>query len=319
MGFKFYCPECHNSIVVKYLNPGDQFTCPHCQTDITVPSNLQASDESSTIIEKHKFKPVLAPDTSKVKSENIAIENYMYKESNIYTKEKIVLAAIIGGALATTFTMYSNYKKLGKNEYATRALFIGILITLLLFGQTMFYPVNDRTFDKVVRTVIVLFSYLFAYLFQAKYVKIHIANKGKLAKWYEAIGIGFAALVVSLVILLPFALIMPPMEGEELRAGKYNNSVFYGDNVTEVEAHQFAEYLLEIGYLEAADGLYCKVEKDKNGYRLLMPVDREYWDDGGIIKTYENIGKFFNLVYDENTVTIILFEDSILGTYEKEL
>ncbi len=75
MGIKFNCPECGKVVIGKYIKPSDRIICPHCQSEVSVPSDISETDEESNIMRIQKEKAMetsTSEDTLKPNSEIIA-------------------------------------------------------------------------------------------------------------------------------------------------------------------------------------------------------------------------------------------------------
>jgi hypothetical protein len=100
--------------------------------------------------------------------------------------------------------VYANLKILNEPQKALKALWMGILSTLILFGSVLFIP--ESISGKIPNQVIPLAYTLAIYYWCKQYldlkIKKYLENGGIKASGWKAAGIGFVCLLISFVYII---------------------------------------------------------------------------------------------------------------------
>lgn len=132
-------------------------------------------------------------------------------QSKIFTIESISLGTFLGGPLAAGYLVYANLKTLDEPQKALKALWMGIIGTLILFGSILFIP---ESISSKIPNQVIPFAYTLAIYYWCKQhldlkIKRHLENGGLKASGWKAAGIGLVCLLISFVYILILIFFMP--------------------------------------------------------------------------------------------------------------
>ena len=129
----------------------------------------------------------------------------------IYTKGWILFGTYLGGPLAGGYYVSKNFETFGQQNYADKALKIGIVATIAFFGLFAFIPPSITS--KVPNFIIpicylaILSNYLGKY--QDKMLETHLKNGGEKYSGWKVFCIAVACLVISLAFFFTLLLALP--------------------------------------------------------------------------------------------------------------
>ncbi|TNE79946.1 MAG: hypothetical protein EP332_09325 [Bacteroidetes bacterium] len=171
------------------------------------------------------------------------MEPILETQTKYYNAKTISIATFIGGPLVTGLLMRRNFRNAGDDSSASRALLLGILATVLIFGSVFYLP--EAFVDKIPKSIIpaayTLLASLLVKKYQGEVLETHEEQGGKYYSVWRAIGI-------SLLCIAPFivALVIALQAGPSLKdSNLYNDAI---DRFTQNEEEALALYpLLEQG------------------------------------------------------------------------
>ncbi len=124
----------------------------------------------------------------------------------LYTIPAIALATFFGTILAGGLLLAINFRKLGKEDAARKALIYSAIAMVGVFIIAFLIP-EDIPGPNIIFTIIQLFAMIqIAKKLQAEDIKIHIDNGGLIASNWKAFGLSLVVLTGVMAIL--FAVVM---------------------------------------------------------------------------------------------------------------
>ena len=124
----------------------------------------------------------------------------------LYKISGIGIATFFGSILAGGFLMSRNYKKLGKDAAAIKALVYSALATVAVLVISFLIP-EDLNIPNLVFTIpqIIVMVQL-AKKEQGSDIDAHVANGGALASDWKAFGISLLVIVALMALVFPIAM-----------------------------------------------------------------------------------------------------------------
>jgi len=163
-----------------------------------------------------------------------------------YSQRSIDLATFIGAPLAAGYLIRENFLQLNQPEKAKKALWLGILSTIALFG--FIYMLPEHIIDKIPKYVIpiayIIVIHMIVEKTQGEALRQHEAEKKPFYSAWRAAGVGVVSLLIILVGLFGVAYFSPDTPEVE----KYQSLIDKFDK-NEKEALSFYRHLQE----EASD------------------------------------------------------------------
>jgi hypothetical protein len=146
----------------------------------------------------------------------------------IFTKKTILFATFLGGPLVAGFLIYKNYKILGKEESAQKALIIGIVCTVLLFAGIFIIP--SSVIEKFPNTLIpFIYTGIIALIInknQDNLINDYLKNGGSKASNWVAARYSLIGLVIILIFIIPVAISLP-QNGYEKELNIYDKAILH--------------------------------------------------------------------------------------------
>ncbi len=345
IGRKYRCSECGKDIISNYLFTFDRLTCPHCGKETFVPENAMHTSEpsnitgsgtnthlpqtddqstealrttSSTMEQQYYSKRIKIEEPKKETNLEELEKDYKYKDKTFFSEKAIAVAMYIGGPLAVGLLLRQNYNMMEKQDKAKLSLFGGVFAMLVFIGFSLFWEIDDRLVSRILRIIPSILTYYLVIYLMGKQLKIHRKLGYKLRRWYETLGHSLFAMIVVILIVVGLAMFMPPMDDDYIRVGEFNSYMFYDESLNQEELDLFKEALLKAGIFNQSEEIYVKVDKDENGYRLMIPVDSEYWSDLEIIEYLKVLKTFLNSNYFNEGIGIYMFEETWSGKIIKK-
>jgi len=122
----------------------------------------------------------------------------MEQIKKFYSQQAISIATYIGGPLAAGYLVKKNYETLEQPDNGRKALFIGIISTILLFAGVFSIP--EPIIDKIPRVLIPLIYtgiiYWIVDRLHGKILKLHKESGGEFYSAWKAAGVGSIALLI---------------------------------------------------------------------------------------------------------------------------
>jgi len=209
--------------------------------------------------------------------------------NKLFTQKQVSLSALIGGPIPSGILIFMNYWRLDKKEKARTALITTFVLTIVFF--VVLFQLPEKILDSIPNT---LFSALYAaivYIYFRHYMTKEIEigfNSGhtKASNWSVA-WVTALGLIGTIAIIFVIVLIQPSFPGEKIEIN--GNEVYFSGESTKQDAEILASILFEIEYF--GDGFENIAQVDKSGskYFINIPLDKEVWNDSGVIEVFTNI------------------------------
>jgi hypothetical protein len=119
----------------------------------------------------------------------------------------VILATILGGPLAGSYTFAENYRLLGKRRQAVVTLIAGTLCSMLLFSTTQFIPLTMLEQMPPTLLPILYSSCIFGLLklFQERLLDEAFQQGAKRYSVMRTIAVSLLALLASVLLYIPIA------------------------------------------------------------------------------------------------------------------
>jgi hypothetical protein len=125
-----------------------------------------------------------------------------------YSPRQVALASFIGSPLAGAWLLRANYRLLGDNGAAARALMWSFAGTILVFIAAWYVP--DNAPNYLLPALYMGAMQWAAERYQGDSYRLHISAGGHQHSWWRVVGIGIVALIPWLVLFLVlFVSILP--------------------------------------------------------------------------------------------------------------
>jgi len=124
----------------------------------------------------------------------------------IHSRGAILLATFLGGPLAAGYLIMKNYEGLDQPENARKALLIGLMSTIVLFGGVLILP--DYLISKIPSAVIPASClggvYAIVENTQGAILKNHKQQNGVFYSCWIAVGVGIVSLLIVVAVVSVF-------------------------------------------------------------------------------------------------------------------
>jgi len=122
----------------------------------------------------------------------------MEETKKFYSQKAIAIATYFGGPLAAGYLVKKNYEALELPDSAKKALFIGIVSTVLLFAGIFSVPeqVMEKVPNFLIPAIYTVIIYLIVEKFQGESLKLHKESGGEFYSGWKAAGVGAIAMVI---------------------------------------------------------------------------------------------------------------------------
>jgi hypothetical protein len=129
------------------------------------------------------------------------------RDYQLFKVSGIGVATFFGTLLAGGFLMYRNYKNLGKDAAANKALLYSALATVAVFVIAMLIP-EGVDIPNIVFTIPQIIAIVqIAKKQQGSDLERHVEEGGQLASDWKAFGISLIVLIGVMAILIPVAML----------------------------------------------------------------------------------------------------------------
>ena len=128
----------------------------------------------------------------------------------LYSLKGIAIATVVGSVFAGGYFMSINYKRLGKQAEASKALVYSLIASVAILALIMMIPEDINIPNMVFLIPQILGMYKIAELYQKEDLENHIAAGGEYVSNWVAfgfsllIGVGLFALMFAITVLLSF-------------------------------------------------------------------------------------------------------------------
>lgn len=210
-------------------------------------------------------------------------------EQRLFSEKAIAFATAVGGPLAGAFLLSRNFRALDMEVRARKTLYLGFGCMTLFVA--LLFAVPQRIVDSIPEAAFSAFWGSVAYAAVEKYQKgfivEHIAAGGRKASGWLAAGISLIGLALTLLIILPFAWVQPPYDGNSITLEKSGCKVYYEEEITAEQARILGQLLETIEYFSPRDNRTAKLEEKGSRYNVVLEIDKTYWEEPGLADWFD--------------------------------
>ncbi len=133
------------------------------------------------------------------------------KNLKFYSQKSIGLATFIGGPLASGYLIRENYLSLNKPDEGKKALFIGIIATIVIFGGIFMLPeaIIDKLPNQLLPLIYTGIIYLIVEKIHGTVLNQHKENENEFFSGWKAAGIGFISLIILAIGIFGYIYFSP--------------------------------------------------------------------------------------------------------------
>jgi hypothetical protein len=206
----------------------------------------------------------------------------------------VALAAFLGGPLAGTILMASNYRKLGQGSKGALAILVGAIASAgeIYIGLT-------STKNPAIATLLLFAATWFAaYELQGNAIKTHVAWGGKLASKWAALGTAIVTVLILGGALIAYIVHTGQLQKFEMQYGIARNvvtigtkdQVIYSGTATQTDATALGNELKTAGYFQDR-GVTVVLNKGTNGTTISFVVEDGIWNQAGMLSSFEEVAR----------------------------
>jgi hypothetical protein len=227
-------------------------------------------------------------------------------EEKYYTDKQIYSATFFGGPIPAGILIFKNLKRIGNEKNAALTLALTFVFTILLFF--LFIHPLGSFLEKIPDFIFTAFYTFIVYLLYSRFLEKEIGEKIKLpenkeSNWTVA-GITIFGLLLNIVIIFGFAYLEPTFPGENVTFGNLEHEVFFDkEEFSKSQVQKLGKMLTDLEYFSDMEKQSVRIERRDENIFLLMPLQKEYWEDQGIINELNNFN--IRLRYELKTQTTI--------------
>ncbi len=180
------------------------------------------------------------------------------KPLRLYSARQVSGAAFFGGSIAGGWLLALNFARTRNPKAALNAMLAAVVVLAPLTALVLFLP-SDFPGIKMILPFLtaILFQVGYRIFFAAKYSE-HVDSGASKASLWKAAGVTLAAIPVSTILFVVFAVFIPVTAMNQLII--YDNSIYYEGRATRSDAEQLGEFLTNQGFLY--DGAFLDVVVD---------------------------------------------------------
>lgn len=211
-------------------------------------------------------------------------------ENKIFTEKQIYTATFFGGPIPPGILIYKNFKRIGDEKKATWALAITGIFTISIFYGIMKIPeeISGKIPDILFTTLYTFIVYTIYNNLLAEKINEYIRDDENEASNWTVAGYTVMGIVLNLIIIFAFAFVQPAFPGDKYEFGEMNHEIFYDEgDISETDLQAIGMALARFQYFNNDAKQSVRVDKLNNRYVLIIPLQKEYWQDQGIINELE--------------------------------
>lgn len=130
-----------------------------------------------------------------------------------YKLSGIGLATFFGSPIAGGYLISRNYKVVGRDAEAKKAIIYSVLGTLAMFAVITFIESFFTLPNTTYSVPQVMAVYLLARQYQGELLETHKTNNGQFFSNWRAFGISLVVILAILIVLVPIIYFLPFFEG----------------------------------------------------------------------------------------------------------
>ena len=251
--------------LLKYLSAGKQEQDESALKEITPADRVRALDAKRE--QDEPGHEVITPADG-IRSENepqdlvppSSIEPE--KPLRLYSTRQVQGAAFFGGPIAGGWLLALNFGRTQNPKAALNAMLAAVVVSAPLMALMLFLPSDFPGITIILPALTaILFQAGYRISFAAKYSD-YVDSGASKASFWKAAGVALAALPVSTIFFVVFAVFIPVTAMNQLTI--YDNSIYYEGRATRPDAEQLGEFLTNQGFLYDGAFLDVVVEFPKN-------------------------------------------------------
>jgi len=233
--------------------------------------------------------------------------------NKIYTERKILVGALIGGALAGGYFVWRTFKTLGRPAHARATIIVTIIVALLSFGLILTVDSIPSYFIPALHLGIT-FGVIQGYLSES--IHAYLAASKPVYGWTNTILISIAAAAVSVgVIVLP-TLLVPGAEPITKYYGDLRHEIKYDpENLSEIEIDRLAGSLTQAGYFDEVQPKTIDASKSGERYVLNLYCNETIRTDPQAKTPFEELRSDVQRSFPHNPIVF----DLVIGTPENRV
>ncbi len=251
-------------------------------------------------------------------------DNYIepdWSNKQVFSIKSILSATFFGGPLAAGLLISQNYKVFNMPDAALKALFWGILSTILLFGMLILLP--DPIVSKIPHQLIPFIYTSIIYLLvkdnQNKLIEGYLKKGAQKASGWKTAGYSILSLLIIAVFFFVTIFFIPPFEGNKMEFGWQKHQIYYDEEIDENEVSKLGTALLTYGYFASDEQQVVNLQLTDDTYRLLIYVSKAWWQDSDIIESLQYLESHLSNSVMSKKLVIVMIEDGFNGREEKLL
>jgi hypothetical protein len=203
----------------------------------------------------------------------------------LYSLKHIMWASVVGGPLAGTWMVATNFRRLGEGKKS--------LVTSLIGGSTVALVVVlafalERSFGKTgtlrLGAVLGISAYLLAKRFQGRAITTHAEQEGPFESPWKSLAVTVVSVVVAIVAAGSLESYLRPTV---VVGGSHE--IELGGTATESDAIRVGEVLTEIGMFRYVQHTRMRVAREPSRWIVTVGVKQGSLEDAEVLKSFEAI------------------------------
>lgn len=207
-------------------------------------------------------------------------------KNKFFTEKQIYTATFFGGPVPPGILIYKNFKRIGDEKKATWALVLTGIFTISLFYGLMKIPdeISGKIPDILFTTLYTFIVYTIYNNLLAEKINEYIkADEDEASNWSVA-GFTVMGIVLNLIIIFAFAFAQPAFPGDKYEYGEMKHEIFYDEGaISEINLQHIGRALARFEYFNDDSRQSVRVEKMNSRYILIIPIQKDYWQDQGVL------------------------------------
>ena len=205
----------------------------------------------------------------------------------LFDPKAVTLATFLGSPICGGIVLAMNYRQLGRNASANKAVVLSLLGTIVLFAIGMVVP--DKTPKPLLYLPPILAMAAIAKALQGQIFEEHKRLGGAVRSLWAAAGIGLVGLVVIVGIVIAVVYGTTKSPGTRLVVGT-KDEIFYSGTATASEAKALGDTLKTLEFFTDR-GVSVVLSKGGAGTSVSFVVSDGAWDRPENVKAFESIGR----------------------------
>jgi hypothetical protein len=243
-------------------------------------------------------------------------------KEKVFSNKMISWATFLGTPVAGFHLISKNYKAFHNEKAARNSYYLGLLITVIIIVLIFTLPSNiiDIIPNQFIPLIYTTLVYIFVNNYQDDAIKKYYETGGQKGSGWFATGIGLGYMICFLFIVLGVSLFSPPYEGEVKNFGITNNQIYYDQEIPESDINEIGRALTTIQFFNNEYQMFVQLRsEDENTYRIIIPSDKEYWNDEQYLWEVDNLSDILKEFVPTKKFGVTLLYESLSGDEYKEI